>query len=108
MFFSCQSELNKISSGADIHKLLHLQAFSAREFLQAVISHDLPPLSGGLRQFIVISMPLIGESRSESAVFGRYVSVDYVQELENGRVEIFLVLCVSTPVFVLGCFLFNV
>lgn len=53
-------------------------------------------------------MPLIGESRSESAVFGRYVSVDYVQELENGRVEIFLVLCVSTLVFVFVCFLFNV
>lgn len=40
-------------------------------------------------------MPFTGEARSESAVLGRYVSVDYIHELENGGVEIFLALCVS-------------
>lgn len=41
-------------------------------------------------------MPFAGEARSQSAVLARYVSVDYVHELENGGVEIFLALCVST------------
>lgn len=95
-FFLCLSVwVKRISSGADVHKLLHVQAFSAREFLQTNISHDLLPLSSGLRQFIVISMPLTGQARSESAVLGRYVSVDYVHELENGGAEVFLTLCVS-------------
>lgn len=78
-----------------MHKLLHVQAFSAREFLETIISHDLPPSEEGLRSFIVISMPLEGTARSESAVLGHYVSVDYVHELEDGGVEIFLALCVS-------------
>lgn len=42
-------------------------------------------------------MPFTGEARSQSAVLARYVSVDYVHELENGGVEIFLALCVSAP-----------
>lgn len=75
--------------------MLHVQAFSAREFLETIIFHDLPPFSNGLRQFIAISMPLEGEAKSESAVLGRYVSVDYIHELENGGVEIFLALSVS-------------
>lgn len=80
-----------------MHKLLHIQAFSAREFLETIISHDLPPSKTGLRSFIVISMPLEGAARSEGAVLGHYVSVDYVHELEGGGVEILLALCVSNP-----------
>lgn len=79
----------------DVHKLLHVQAFSAREFLETVISHDLPDSENGLRSFIVVSMPLEGNVRSESAVLGQYVSVDYVHELKEGGVEILLALCVS-------------
>ncbi|KAI5840263.1 hypothetical protein DFP73DRAFT_517685 [Morchella snyderi] len=77
----------------DVHKLLHVQAFSAREFLETVISHDLPESKNGLRSFIVVSMPLEGNARSKSVVLGQYVSVDYVHELEEGGVEILLALC---------------
>lgn len=63
--------------------------------METVISHDLPDSENGLRSFIVVSMPLEGSVRSESAVLGQYVSVDYVHELEEGGVEILLALCVS-------------
>lgn len=54
----------------------------------------MPKDEEGLRSFVVVSLPLEGELVSTSDVRGRYVSVDYVRELQDGEVEIFMALCV--------------
>lgn len=75
----------------DIQKLLHIQAFSARSFLQTLIYHEFPVAPGAKRAFIVISVPTEGEAAN---VRGMYACAEIVQETEEG-VELICVLTVS-------------
>ena len=110
-----------IGSCKDVHKLLHVQAFSAREFLETIVSRDLPPLQpqsqphqqrpadaddqpeggGPQRSCIVVSVPRQGTLKDTAAhAHGVYVSVETVRELEDGTVEVTTacsVLCQSPP-----------
>ena len=95
-----------------MRRFLNIQALAGREFLESAISSDMPEDEEGLRSFVVVSLPLEGELVSTSDVRGRYVSVDYVRELQDGEVEIFMALCVcgilslpSFPLRLLLCLL---
>jgi len=76
----------------DVRRYLHIQAFAGREFLASVISKDLPEMDGR-RSSVVISLPIEGEMVSESDVRGKYISVEYICELESGEVEILTGVC---------------
>jgi len=78
----------------DVRRFLHIQAFAGREFLASVISKDLPE-KDGRRSSVVISLPIEGEMVSKSDVRGKYVSVEYIHELEDGEVGILTGVCVS-------------
>ena len=78
----------------DIRRFLHIQAFAGREFLVSVISKDLLE-TDGRRCSVIISLPIEGEMVSKSDVRGKYVSVEYIHELENGEVGILTGVCVS-------------
>ncbi|CCX13037.1 hypothetical protein FPQ18DRAFT_292905 [Pyronema domesticum] len=71
----------------DVRKLVHIQAFSPREFLQTVILHELPK-STGKRSFITISIPRVGNIENPSNAKGVYAAIDAVREMGDGKVEI--------------------
>lgn len=104
-----------IGSRKDVHKLLHVQAFSAREFLETIVSRDLLPFAplpqaqlqsqqqsheqqppadqpdggGAQRSCIVVSVPRQGVPNDAAAhAHGVYVSVETVRELADGTVEV--------------------
>ncbi|RPB01770.1 hypothetical protein L873DRAFT_1675516, partial [Choiromyces venosus 120613-1] len=76
----------------DVRRFLHIQAFAGREFLASIISKDLPEMDGR-RSTMVIALPIEGKMVSKSDVRGKYISVEYIHELEDGEVEIFTAVC---------------
>ncbi|KAF8533307.1 hypothetical protein BDD12DRAFT_865944 [Trichophaea hybrida] len=65
-----------------VHKLLHVQAFSAREFIQTIISRDLEEEeSERRRSCVIVSVPKKGEIKDTSHALGVYTSVDMVREV---------------------------
>lgn len=81
----------------DVHKLLHVQAFSPREFINTIVTQDRPPAAGGRRSCIVVSVPREGVLNDKAHALGVYVSVETVRELGDGRVEIVMASVVSAP-----------
>lgn len=75
--------------------MLHIQAFSAREFLETVIFHEFPPApfddtdATPRRSFIVISKPKEGPLKDAKDVRGVYTCVERVWETEDGNVDLF-------------------
>lgn len=77
--------------------MLHIQAFSAREFLETVIFHEFPPAPTGFdgtdttprRSFVVISKPAEGALKDEKDVRGVYTCVERVWEREDGTVDLY-------------------
>ncbi|TGZ79633.1 hypothetical protein EX30DRAFT_333191 [Ascodesmis nigricans] len=93
----------------DVRKLLHIQAFSAREFLETVLCYEFPPhppsatystssashlpapstITPSPRSFLVISKPKSGALRDPKDVRGVYTCVERTFEMEDGGVEMF-------------------
>ncbi|KAI5820132.1 hypothetical protein BZA77DRAFT_350115 [Pyronema omphalodes] len=71
----------------DVRKLVHIQAFSPREFLQTLILHE-HPKSTGKRSFITVSIPRVGNIGNPSNAKGVYTAIDSVSEVGDGKVEI--------------------
>jgi hypothetical protein len=90
-----------LTSEVDVRKLVHIQAFSPREFLQTVILHELPK-STGKRSFITISIPRVGNIENPSNAKGVYTAIDAVTEVGDGKVEIITAISVSSPRLSLG------
>lgn len=82
---------------ADVHKLLHIQAFSPREFVNTIVMQDRPVTQDGRRSCIVISLPREGAVKDKAHALGVYVSVETVRELGDGKVEIVMASTVSLP-----------
>ena len=78
---------------ADVHKLLHVQAFSAREFIETVVYKDLPQ-PDGTKCCIVITLPLQGAIRNPAHAHGAYTSVETIREVGDGVVEVVTALTV--------------
>ncbi|KAF8241518.1 hypothetical protein K440DRAFT_624480 [Wilcoxina mikolae CBS 423.85] len=77
-----------------VHKLLHVQAFSAREFIQTIISRDLEEEEPELRRScVIVSVPKKGEIKDTSHALGAYTSVDMVREVGDGKVEVIMACC---------------
>ncbi|KAI5803072.1 hypothetical protein EDC01DRAFT_645696 [Geopyxis carbonaria] len=70
-----------------VRKLLHIQAFSAREFVQTIMGRDLPDGEGGRsgRAFVVLGKPTKMKTQGSGKVRGVYTCVEYVEELPNGE-----------------------
>ncbi|KAI5854995.1 hypothetical protein BZA05DRAFT_334645, partial [Tricharina praecox] len=73
----------------DVHKLLHVQAFSAREFLETIVYKDLSPKDGP-KCCIIISMPTAGEIKDPAHAHGVYTSVETLREVGDGKVEVIM------------------
>ncbi|KAA8895671.1 hypothetical protein FN846DRAFT_968485 [Sphaerosporella brunnea] len=77
----------------DVHKLLHIQAFSAREFLEAIICKEFPEQDGQKKQCVIVSLPREGQIKDASHAHGVYVSVDVIRDLGDGKSEVIMACC---------------
>jgi hypothetical protein len=79
----------------DVNKLLHIQAFSAREFLETVMFKEFPERDGVGKQCVVVSLPRVGEIFDASHAHGVYVSIDVIRDLGDGKSEVIMACTVS-------------
>jgi hypothetical protein len=79
----------------DVNKLLHIQAFSAREFLETVMYKEFSERDGVGKQCVIISLPRVGDIKDASHAHGVYVSIDVIRDLGNGKTEVIMACTVS-------------
>lgn len=83
------------SAVTDVRKMLHIQAFAAREFYETVFFHEFAPApfddadSKPRRNFIVISKPKEGAVKDPKDVRGVYTCVERMWETEDGGLDLY-------------------
>jgi hypothetical protein len=60
---------------------------SNRDFAELILTKDLPESAPGRRAFLVVQIPVDDVAPSKGHVRGTYLSVEHVEETEDGRIR---------------------